>query len=245
MSIPDPAVTDWVPLAYGPAPSGVDYEGDWSAGVSYQAGNVVRHNGVDYIAVNPSTGQTPPGAGSPTIGTVMPSSPVDGQEFTLVDSLTAPTYAWRFRYIASITDSYKWVFVGGASLHAIADGPHLTPTNQGSYIALTGGPDVTLPRAGIYNVEQGFQINSYNDAGGGAGGKCYMSYTIGATAAVDADAVNSQPYIGALAFAVSGNRMKTFPAAGTILSARYRHDNYGSNVYWAKRWLRVTPVRVS
>ena len=41
-----------------------------------------------------------------------PGLPVDGQEFTLVDSLTAPTYSWRFRYMASMTDSYKWVLSG-------------------------------------------------------------------------------------------------------------------------------------
>ena len=38
----------------------VEYENVWSAAVSYQAGDVVTYNGIDYLAVNPSTGQTPP-----------------------------------------------------------------------------------------------------------------------------------------------------------------------------------------
>ena len=45
-------------------PGAVDYIGDWSSSVSYLQGNVARYNGVDYLAVNPSTGQTPPPAGS-------------------------------------------------------------------------------------------------------------------------------------------------------------------------------------
>lgn len=46
----------WSPLAAAP----IDYVGAWSAGTAYQPGQVVRYNGVDYLAVNPSVGQTPP-----------------------------------------------------------------------------------------------------------------------------------------------------------------------------------------
>jgi len=45
---------------------GVDYIGTWSAAVPYKAGDVVTHGGRDYLAVNPSTGQTPPAPGSGT-----------------------------------------------------------------------------------------------------------------------------------------------------------------------------------
>lgn len=44
----------------------VDYVGAWAAGTTYQPGQVVRYNGVDYIAVNPSIGQTPPAQVSDT-----------------------------------------------------------------------------------------------------------------------------------------------------------------------------------
>jgi Carbohydrate-binding module family 5/12 len=40
----------------------IDYIGGWAPGVSYKAGDVVSYNGVDYLAVNPSTGVTPPPA---------------------------------------------------------------------------------------------------------------------------------------------------------------------------------------
>ena len=49
-----------VPVANLPPISSVDYENVWAAGTAYQAGDVVSHNGVDYLAVNPSTGSTPP-----------------------------------------------------------------------------------------------------------------------------------------------------------------------------------------
>ena len=41
-------------------------------------------------------------------GTTLPASPVDGQEAILVDSVTNPTYQWRFRYNAGSTSAYKW-----------------------------------------------------------------------------------------------------------------------------------------
>jgi hypothetical protein len=50
----------WVPLGG----AGVDYKGAWAAGTQYQPGDVVRQNGVDYLAVNPSLGTEP----SPAVG---------------------------------------------------------------------------------------------------------------------------------------------------------------------------------
>ena len=50
----------------------------------------------------------------PGYGTTLPGSPTDGQEYVLVDSLTAPTYVWRFRYNASSASAYKWEFIGGS-----------------------------------------------------------------------------------------------------------------------------------
>jgi hypothetical protein len=62
-------------------------------------------------AVAGPLGLVPPAA----LGTVLPASPVDGQVFTLVDSLTAPTYAWRFQYLAAKATN-RWLFIGGAPL---------------------------------------------------------------------------------------------------------------------------------
>lgn len=47
----------WIALG---AAGAVDYKGDWAAGTQYLSGDVARLNGIDYLAVNPSLGQTPP-----------------------------------------------------------------------------------------------------------------------------------------------------------------------------------------
>jgi hypothetical protein len=45
----------WAALGGG----SVDYKGAWAAGTAYAPGDVVRSGGVDYLAVNPSTGVNP------------------------------------------------------------------------------------------------------------------------------------------------------------------------------------------
>ena len=51
---------NWVAL--GQSAVAIDYVGAWAAGTPYKAGDVVVYQGVQYLAVNPSTGQTPPAA---------------------------------------------------------------------------------------------------------------------------------------------------------------------------------------
>lgn len=63
-------------------------------------------------AANNRTVVTIPGA-APGYGTTLPASPVDGQEFILVDSTTAPSYQWRLRYNAGSSSAYKWECIGG------------------------------------------------------------------------------------------------------------------------------------
>lgn len=103
MSTPDPATTKWVPLA-SPG-GGVDYIGTWAVGTTYKAGDVVRHLGIDYIAVNPSTGQTPvPATPPPLPRVIIPirlrvprSSTLGGNAAFSVTALTAwDMAAWEF-----------------------------------------------------------------------------------------------------------------------------------------------------
>lgn len=49
----------WIPLG-GAVGGDVVYEGGWSAATAYQPGDVVTYQGVQFIAVLPSTNQTPP-----------------------------------------------------------------------------------------------------------------------------------------------------------------------------------------
>ena len=125
------------------------------------SGNLIltQHGGSTINAgpvVGPQGPQGPAGAtgpsGSETIGTSFPVSPIDGQKHILVDSLSAPTWAWTFRYVATITDAYKWVFMGGSPLvvvTGVATPEFNTPASTWQQIT---DPDVVVPRSGIYRV---------------------------------------------------------------------------------------------
>jgi len=178
------------------------------------------------------------------IGASLPASPNDGDEYILVDSITNPTYNWRFKYMASITaDAYKWVFIGGDA--AFGEVVASESPNSSSYVALaTPGPVITVPRAGIYIVEVGFMMQN-NSIGGGFAQ--YMSYDIGATGAVDADSTGSMMVniTTAALLMVSRPRVKTITANNTALTAKYRQNSPSVNYPFAQRWMRVTPKRVS
>ncbi len=83
-------------------------------------------------------------------GTSLPTSPFDGQEAILVDSVTNPSYTWRFRYNAGSSSSFKWEFVGGAPLTGYSVGAVVMPTiNAWSNVVATA---ITIPRTGDYVV---------------------------------------------------------------------------------------------
>jgi hypothetical protein len=139
----------WELLGGGSALGVVDDVGNWASGVAYAAGQVVRYNGVDYLAVNPSIGQTPPVVSSfaTAYGTTLPAAPFDGQEAILVDSLTNPNYQWRFRYNAGSSSAYKWEFIGG-------------PPKFTAGVSPTTG--IVAPRAGDYMWE--WMVNAHSTA---------------------------------------------------------------------------------
>lgn len=171
---------------------------------------------------------------TPSIGTALPSNPVDGQEFTLVDSLSAPTYAWRLRYIAA-KSSNKWQFVGGSPLEAeVATGE---TTTEASYSALsTAGPSVAVPVAGDYFVEHGF--TSYSTAKPN-----WMSYDIGGTGAVDADAVEGGLDSVADAAGSFARRKKKSGLTAVTLTAKYKASS-GNTVGFKNRWISIIPIAI-
>jgi hypothetical protein len=160
-------------------------------------------------------------------------TPADGDEVHLVVDATAGI-VWHLRYNAGSASSYKWEFLGGAALFsevATAEG------TAAAYADLaTVGPSIVLPRAGDYIVAHGFD---FLGATGGANG--YMSYQIGATAAVDADAVEvADDGTSWTQASVSREQLKTGLTAVT-LTAKYK----GSGNNARNRWMRVTPRRIS
>ena len=155
-----PTTTPPDPFPIDTPPSGAElaYEGDYVAATEYQDGDVVVKDGIAYICVGgPTTvapDPTPWGAAALTktnYGTSLPSSPVDGQEAILVDSLTNPSYQWRFRYNAGSTSPYKWEFIGGAAAHHYIQASEQTSSTAAADLA-TLGPLIVVPRSGEYDV---------------------------------------------------------------------------------------------
>lgn len=159
--------------------------------------------------------------------TALPSSALAGQEVYLQTAAMAamsPPVKWLLRY-----DGSRWLPVSCPPL--FAEVPASEATASTTYVALaTPGPALSVPVTGDYDVEIGATM---------AGGNPWMSYDVGAAAAVDADG-----FVHAAAFA-AGNRprRRLALAAGTTLTAKYRNSAAASGNA-RERWMRATPVRL-
>lgn len=173
--------------------------------------------------------------------TSLPASPVDGQEVVYVAD-AANGVLWRLRYNAGAVSVYKWEFVGGSPLFSEVGSPGSGDegTASTSYTTLTSsGPNVALPLAGDYDVE--VMCAAYNT---GANIGSAMSYQIGATAAVEADAAISQSSSASTGVPYAVARRRKTGLAAVTLSARYRSAGAGTaNFRWGRR-MTVWPVRV-
>lgn len=174
-------------------------------------------------------------AAAPTASlvTALPGSPVDGDECILVDSLTAPTYQWRLRYISAAT-TYKWYFIGGIPALTTVDTSETTTST--SYAALaTAGPSFTTPVAGDWLVGQmATVVNS------GGGQIEHMSFDVGGTGASDNDSLHCA---AGGTFSLVQQRKKTAISASTALVSKYKTST-GTGT-WSKRIMLVTPIRVN
>lgn len=172
----------------------------------------------------------------PQMGTSLPSSPQNGDQFLLVDSMSAPTYQWLLQYV-SAKASNKWVFIGGSP------GTSEVTTDEGTtsdtYAALaTAGPTFAIPVAGDYLVTVGGQ--SYNGTSGIAG---VMSYDIGGTGAVDADAW----YGNEIGNGNGGDATRTRKKSGltaVTLTAKYKRRSASGTTQFKNRWMSVIPVAI-
>lgn len=114
----------------------------------------------------------------PAPATTLPGSPVDKQQAILVDSTTAPTYAWTFQW-SSVAS--KWIFIGGVPVHL--DDTTANTFSSGSYTDFANNVSFAVPRAGDYWVNAGAQADSNGT------GNVRVSLKRGSATTVDADAV--------------------------------------------------------
>jgi len=169
-------------------------------------------------------------------GEAFPVSPVDGQEVIFMSSATAPAYSWRFRYNAGASSAHKWEYVGGSSFYTIIDG--VATTASAAFVDLSPvGPSFQIPLLGDYIVE----IGTYVKHSGAA--LTLMSFDTGPLAATVTDAIE----VGTQDANEQGNyflaRPKYNVVAGYTIVAKYRTTL--ATATFNKRWLRVSPVRVT
>lgn len=176
------------------------------------------------------------GAGSSvSIGTTLPASPNDGDEAILVDSTTAPTYAWRFRYDASVTDANKWIFIGGAPITVTSPATNYTQTPGTTYVNLTNRVNVTVPRAGLYVYKLTV------DGIPAAGAQGWVAVKEGSTAASDARSTN--PRLVSNSFSGTRYFRTGSLSASDVLEAQVRTST--GTVTIGAVDLDVVPVRVA
>jgi hypothetical protein len=174
--------------------------------------------------------------------TALPTSPIDGQECYLVAD-AANGVIWHLRYNAASASAYKWEVVGGSPLAVEAAAAYET-TSSGTYVALaTAGPSITLPVAGDWVISQGFE--GYIDTTGSAWGT-YMSYDIGATAAVDADnvVVGGAPQQSGAGQPMAFRARRKNGLGAVALVSKYKVYPGGTIGHFQKRSMSAMPIRV-
>jgi len=160
------------------------------------------------------------------------SEPLVGDICTFMADKANGVY-WQLVYDGQ--GSYPWKKVGGAPLFSEVIAQQ--NTSSSSYTNLeTVGPSVTLPLKGDYDIEIGYFGKNVADSL-----TSYMSYSIGGSAAVDADAAAAAAKDEA-STTVAHPRRKTDLGASTVLTAKYRTG--GKEAAFLSRWMRVDPVRV-
>lgn len=163
-------------------------------------------------------------------------TPADGDQVTLVDSLTAPTFAWELKYRTAIADAYKWVCLGGAP--ALVEVATNQTTASAAYVDLATVLSFTVPRAGLYDLHHGLQIYTPTL-------DVFVNGTLklGAAAAADTEAVVIRATAGAK---VSTARlMRRTLAAADVVKQQYRVASGGGTMQAEHRWMAVRPFRVS
>jgi hypothetical protein len=216
---------------------GMEYLGSYNPATTYNDGDyVIGPDGVTYVCVVDGTVGIAPSAwpAAPIIayGTTLPGSPVDGLEAILVDSITNPSYQWRFRYNAGSSSAYKWEFIGGAAAFVYAGTGAWTTLSD---TAAHWGPTMNAPRAGIYEGTMTAQVGGTTTGG-------WVSCAIRpADSGFDAVYVSVPIANGQFAGAVTARTAAV--AAGAQIGGSFTASVAGMS--WANAQLRLLPVRVS
>jgi hypothetical protein len=174
-------------------------------------------------------------------GISLPASPTDGQEAILVDSITNPSYQWRFRYNAGSASAYKWEFIGGAEASVEILTSEVRTAGSGYGDLATVGPSMTLPRAGewIFAIETHISFIAVNAT-------CYAQCAaqFGASAPDPNDAVTFE-FSNGPTVSITNTLSRHIRRASAAQTVKLAYLAVGANGTFLRRRLGVLPVRVS
>jgi len=221
-------------------------EGAWTSTAYGGTGGSNNCNPI-FVRLTRVSPYTPPGANPVSYATSLPASPVDGQEAILVDSITNPTYQWRFRYNAGSTSAYKWEFVGGLPARVVDfSGAWKKPSANNVYQFISGFPSFTIPRNGLYRYTFGAISGSGTGAaiiigvGPTSGSAVQTSYARNIPGASTAG--NASSSISAIADDLLNGTSRT---AGDVMGILMQVDNISIALGAFNVWLEVTPSKVA
>jgi hypothetical protein len=162
------------------------------------------------------------------------------QDGDIVDLIADATLGviWRFRYRAASASANKWEFLGGPALAAYVDTAE-TRANAAYGDLATVGPQVTVPRAGDYLIEHGF--NAFPNAASAE--NAWATAKLGAAAAADTEGAYTWSNAANMA-ATAGRALLRALATGDVVKQQYR-TVAGTTVNFRWRFLKLTPVRIS
>lgn len=167
----------------------------------------------------------------------LPLEPYDGQEVYFQSATMATAgVIWHLRYRAASASSHKWEFIGGAPLSAeAAAAVNITSV---AYVTATGGPSLTVPLAGDYEI--GLTVQLAQEA---VGDFAIAAVKLGAAVGDDANGVLFKA-AGVSQLVVANRTMvRANLAAAALLEVVYRTGS-GGNGNFARRELWTRPIRV-
>lgn len=207
-----------------------------TSGTNFTA-NIVNNNTQNRIDISFSL-LSIPSITSVALGSFPPANPQDGQAVALILPATYDPVAGRpIRWVCVFDAALGMWHVSGPALFAEVTTADYTASAAYGPLATTTGPSIALPRPGDYTPWVG-----YRDAGTTTGHVGRMSYSIGGSGAIDANAAVAGPGTSA-PFNIARPREQVGLGAVT-LTAQYRADA-ATNTWFQERWMRVEPTRIS
>ncbi len=148
---------------------------------------------------------------------------------------------WILRYDATLSGTSKWKVLSALPWVVEVETSEATATNTFTDLT-TVGPTITTPAPGDWLVAISFEGAANDDAA------LTMSFSVGATPAVDADRVICRiqsPGSSVVAYLTISrpNIMKVAIPGGSAITAKYK-DSESLGGSFAKRTLAITPLRL-